>query len=32
MLGPVPDVANDWSRFTSAESDCTSNVTQVARK
>jgi hypothetical protein len=32
LLGPVPDVANDRSRFTSQESDCASNVTQVARK
>jgi hypothetical protein len=31
-LGPVPDVANDRSRFTSRESDYASNVTQVARK
>jgi hypothetical protein len=32
LLGPVPDVANDRSCFTSRESDCASNVTQVARK
>jgi hypothetical protein len=31
-LGPVPDVANERSHFTSRESDYTSNVTQVARK
>jgi hypothetical protein len=32
LLGPVPDVASDWSRFTSRESDYASNVTRVARK
>jgi hypothetical protein len=32
LLGPVPDVANDRSRFTSRESECASNVTQDARK
>jgi hypothetical protein len=32
LLGPVPDVANDRSYFTSWESDCASNVSQVARK
>jgi hypothetical protein len=32
MLGPVPDVANDRSRFTSQESDYASNVTRVAGK
>jgi hypothetical protein len=31
-LGPVPNVANDRSRFISRESDCATNVTQVARK
>jgi hypothetical protein len=31
-LGLVPDVANDKSHFTSVESDCASNMTQVARK
>jgi hypothetical protein len=31
-LGPVLDVANDRSRFTSRESDFASNVTQIARK
>ena len=31
-MGPVPDVANDRSRFTSRESDCASDVTQVARR
>jgi hypothetical protein len=31
-LDPVPDVANARSRFTSPESDCALNVTQVARK
>jgi hypothetical protein len=32
LLGPVPDVANDRSRFTSRESDCASNVTWDAGK
>jgi hypothetical protein len=32
LLDPVLDVANDRSHFTSRESDCDSNVTQVARK
>jgi hypothetical protein len=31
-VGSGTHVANDRSRFTSPESDCTSNVTQVARK
>jgi hypothetical protein len=31
-VGSGTDVANDRSHFTSRESDCASNVTQVARK
>ena len=31
-VGSGTDVANDRSRFTSGESDCASNVTQVARR
>jgi hypothetical protein len=31
-VGSGTHVANDWSHFTSRESDCASNVTQVARK
>jgi hypothetical protein len=31
-VGSGTHVANDRSRFTSRESDCTSNVTQIARK
>jgi hypothetical protein len=31
-VGSGTHVANDRSRFTSRESDCASNVTQVARK
>jgi hypothetical protein len=31
-VGSGTHVANDRSRFTSRESDCASNVTQIARK
>jgi hypothetical protein len=31
-VGSGTHVANDWSRFTSRESDCASNATQVARE